>query len=247
MLHILFALSLAIVALLYSSVGQAGGTGYVALMGLAGFMPAVIKPSALALNILVSAIGCIRFYRADLVTWRTCYPFAILGLPFSLIGGALHLPAGVYHPVVGILLLIAGVQMLRPASGRDGEAHPKGPPFMPSLVAGGVLGIMSGVTGVGGGIFLAPLVLALGWAGARQVAAISAVFNLLNSGAALAGAWVTMPDLPAELPLWLLCVGAGGYVGSWLGAFYFKPETLRKILAFLLMAGAMRLIGSIVV
>ena len=118
---------------------------------------------------------------------------------------------------------------------------------MPSLVAGGVLGVLSGVTGVGGGIFLAPLVLALGWAGPRQVAAISAVFNLLNSGAALAGAWVTMPDLPAELPLWLLCVGAGGYVGSWLGAFYMKPQTLRSILAFLLIAGALRMIGSIVV
>ncbi|MEJ1177168.1 sulfite exporter TauE/SafE family protein [Agrobacterium sp. CMT1] len=137
MLHVLFAFSLAIVALLYSCVSQTGGTGYVALMALAGFTPAVIKPSALALNIPVSAIGCVRFYRAGLVTWRTCYPFAILGLPFSLIGGALHLPARVYHPVVGTLLLIAGVQMLRPVSGRDGEAHPKGPPFMPSLVAGG--------------------------------------------------------------------------------------------------------------
>lgn len=247
MLHILFALSLAIVALLYSSVGQAGGTGYVALMGLAGFAPAVIKPSALALNILVSAIGCVRFYRAGLATWRTCYPFAILGLPFSLIGGALHLPAAVYQPVVGILLLIAGAQMLRPVSRRGGDAHSKGPPFMPSLAAGGVLGIVSGVTGVGGGIFLAPLVLGLGWAGPRQVAAISAVFNFLNSGAALAGAWATMPALPAELPLWLLCVGVGGYIGSWFGAFYFKPQTLRSILAFLLIAGALRMIGSIVV
>jgi len=246
-LHILFALSLAIVALLYSSVGQAGGTGYVALMGLAGFAPAVIKPSALALNILVSAIGCVRFYRAGLATWRTCYPFAILGLPFSLIGGALHLPAAVYQPVVGILLLIAGAQMLRPVSRRGGDAHSKGPPFMPSLAAGGVLGIVSGVTGVGGGIFLAPLVLGLGWAGPRQVAAISAVFNFLNSGAALAGAWATMPALPAELPLWLLCVGVGGYIGSWFGAFYFKPQTLRSILAFLLIAGALRMIGSIVV
>lgn len=144
----------------------------------------------------MSAIGCVRFYRAGLVTWRTCYPFAILGLPFSLIGGALRLPAGVYHPAVGSLLLIAGAQMLRPVSGRGGEAHSKGPPFMPSLAAGGVAGIVSSVTGVGGGIFLAPLVLALGWAGTRQVAAISAVFNLLNSGAALAGAWATMPDLP---------------------------------------------------
>lgn len=163
-----------------------------------------------------------------------------------MIGGALHLPGGC-QPAVGSLLFIAGVQMLRPVSGHGGEAHLKGPPFMPSLVAGGVLGIVSGVTGVGGGIFLAPLVLALGWAGPRQVAAISAVFNLLNSGAALAGAWATMPALPTELPLWLPCVGVGGYIGSWLGAFYLKPETLCKILAFLLIAGALRMIGSVVV
>lgn len=179
-----------------------------ALMGLAGFSPSVIKPSALALNILVSAIGCVRFYRAVLVTWRTCYPFAILGLPFSLLGGALHLPAAVYQPLVGILSFIAGAQMLRPVSSRGGEAHTKGPPFMPSLVAGGVLGIVSGVTGVGVGIFLAPLVLALRWAASRQVAAISAVFNLVSSGAGLAGAWATMPALPAELQLWLLCVAS---------------------------------------
>jgi uncharacterized membrane protein YfcA len=93
----------AIVAILYAAVGQAGGTGYIAVMGLIGFAPDVIKPTALALNILVAAIGCARFYRAGLLTWRTCYPFAILGAPFSLLSGAVHLPASIYQPVVGVL------------------------------------------------------------------------------------------------------------------------------------------------
>ena len=178
-MDILFPVALAIVATLYSAVGQAGGTGYVALMGLAGFAPAIIKPTALALNVLVSAIGCVRFYRLGLLTWRSAYPFAVLGLPFSLLGGALHLPPSTYQPVVGVLLLVAGAQMMhsaRPAKPLD-RAAPDAPPFLGSLLVGGIIGLVSGVTGVGGGIFLAPLVLSLGWATTRQTAAISVVFN----------------------------------------------------------------------
>jgi uncharacterized membrane protein YfcA len=115
MTDLLFPFALAIIAILYSAVGQAGGTGYVALMGLAGFAPATIKPTALALNVLVSAIGCVRFYRLGLLTWRSAYPFAVLGLPFSLIGGALRLPPSAYQPVLGALLLVAGAQMVRSA------------------------------------------------------------------------------------------------------------------------------------
>ncbi len=90
----------ALIAALYASVGQAGGTGYLAVMGLLGYGPEVIKPTALALNILVAAIGCWRFARLGLLTWRSCYPFAILGAPFSLLGGATHLPPWLYQPVV---------------------------------------------------------------------------------------------------------------------------------------------------
>jgi uncharacterized protein len=244
MIDILFPVALAIVAVLYSAVGQAGGTGYVALMGLAGFPPAIIKPSALSLNVLVSAIGCVRFYRLGLLTWRSAYPFAVLGLPFSLLGGALHLSASAYQPVVGGLLLIAGWQMARAALSTkplDHAAHDT-PPFLGSLLLGGMIGLVSGVTGVGGGIFLAPLVLSLGWATTRQTAAISVVFNLVNSASALAGAWATLSLLPARLPLWLVCVGFGGFLGSWIGALHLNPRTLRLLLAFLLLAASARMI-----
>ncbi len=240
----LFAVALALVALLYSMVGQAGGTGYIALMSLAGLAADTIKPTALALNVLVSSIGCIRFQRAGLLTWRTVYPFAILGAPFSLLGGALHLPSSAYQPVVGILLLCAGIQMLRSAADTIAcdDAAPDVPPFLPSLAAGGVIGLVSGMTGVGGGILLAPLVLSFGWATTRQTAAISVVFNLVNSGAALVGAWATLPVLPAQLPFWLACVGVGGLLGSWLAALKLGARGLRLLLAFLLLAGAGRMI-----
>jgi uncharacterized membrane protein YfcA len=233
-----------ITAALYASVGQAGGTGYVAVMGLLNYGPDVIKPTALALNILVAGIGCWRFARAGLLTWRSCYPFAILGAPFSVVGGATHLPAALYQPIVGVLLLLAAVQIVRSAASaaqKDRQAAAT-PPFLPSLLAGAGIGFVSGVTGVGGGIFLAPLVLTFGWIETRQASAVSAVFNLLNSVAALAGVWATMPGFPAALPWWFVAVGLGGFLGSWLGVRHLPPVALRYILALLLLAAGVRMV-----
>lgn len=169
-MQLAFAFGLFVVAVLYASVGQAGGTGYIALMGLAGFAPAVIKPTALALNVLVSAIGTTRFAKAGMLTWRISYPFVILGAPLSILGGAAHLPLAIYQPVVGALLLGAAIQVVR-APPRNADLA-SNPPFLPALLAGAGIGFISGVTGVGGGIFLAPLVLSLGWVEVRQAAAI---------------------------------------------------------------------------
>ena len=243
----LTAVLFAVIALLYAAVGQAGGTGYVAVMGLLNYGPDAIKPTSLALNVFVAAIGYWRFARAGFLTWRSYYPFAILGAPFSVLGGATHLPSGYYQPLVGLLLLVAAFQTVRSANSADqlDRDAPSAPPFLPALLAGAVIGFVSGLTGVGGGIFLAPLVLALGWIETRQAAAISTVFNLLNSAAALAGVWATMPAFPAELPLWLVAVGLGGLLGSWLGAFYFRPRILRIILAVLLAVAGARMVWTI--
>ena len=126
--------------------------------------------------------------------WRSAYPFAVLGLPFSVLGGALHIPASAYQPMVGGSLLIAGLQVAGSALATKPLDHaaPDTPP-LGSLFVGGIIGLVSGVTGVGGGIFLAPLVRSLGWATMRQTAAISVVFNLVNSASALAGAWAILP------------------------------------------------------
>jgi len=238
----LLTAAFAIVAVLYSAVGQAGGTGYIAVMGLMGFGPEIVKPTALALNILVAFIACLHFYRAGLLTWRVCYPFGVLGVPFSLAGGTINLPAAVYQPFVGALLLLAAWQMFRTARGAsDGE--PRDPPFLLSLIAGGAIGFVSGITGVGGGIFLAPLVLTMGWIETRQASAVSATFNLLNSASALAGVWATSPALPAALPVWMMAVAAGALLGGWLGSRLLPPAALRLILAVLLLAAGLRMVA----
>ena len=205
------AILILIAAALYASVGQAGATGYLAAMGVVGLDPTVMKPTAPALNILVAAIGAVRFGRAGLFSWRTFYPFGVLGFPFSLVGGAINLPARVYYPVVGIILLLAAARLARLASqdanGQDRPPH--APPFLPALLTGAVIGFVSGVTGTGGGIFLAPVILMMNWVEVRRSAAVSAAYNLLNSASALAGAYATLAILPPALPWWLLAARTG--------------------------------------
>jgi uncharacterized membrane protein YfcA len=110
--HVFLPVVLAVIAAAYAAVGQAGATGYIAAMGIAGFTPDVIRPAALALNTLVATIGTARFAQAGHVSWRGTYPFILLGLPFSVLGGATHLPPAIYNPVVGLLLIVAAWRMV---------------------------------------------------------------------------------------------------------------------------------------
>lgn len=235
---------LLLVAAAYAAVGQAGATGYLAVMGLAGLQPAVMKPTALALNILVAAIGTVQFWRAGMLSWRTFYPFAVLGFPFSLIGGSVNLQASVYYPVVGAILLIAGAQILRSASRAEGNQvrPPEMPPFLPALATGAAIGFVSGTTGTGGGIFLAPAILAMNWVDVRRTAAVTAAYNLLNSTAALAGAYATLGQLPSALPFWLVAVGIGGLIGASVGARYLPERAMRYVLACVLLGSGLKLI-----
>lgn len=237
--HVIFPVVLAVIAAAYAAVGQAGATGYIAAMGIVGFTPDVIKPAALALNTLVATIGTVRFARAGHLTWRGTYPFIALGLPLSVLGGATHLRASVYNPVVGVLLILAAWWMAnsaRSAASFD-ERTPPHPPLLPSIIAGAIIGFVAGMTGIGGGIFVAPLVLTLRWLNTRHAAGLSAIFNLLNSAAALAGLWSTSLVLPPQLPSWLVAVAAGAVLGSWLGAKHLPPGALRYVLSTLLLVG----------
>ncbi|WP_246660262.1 sulfite exporter TauE/SafE family protein [Rhizobium sp. FKL33] len=231
------------VATIYAAVGQAGASGYIAAMSLFGVAPAVMKTTALVLNLVVATIGTTFFLRAGRVSWRNVYPFAVLGFPFSVIGGAVQLPEGFYYPLVGVVLVLSGIQMTRSAFGQKAlDKVPTSPPWIAALAVGAVIGFVSGTTGTGGGVFLAPVILALNWGTARQTAATTAIYNLMNSAAALLGASRQWGHLPQSLPWWILAVALGGVAGAYVGSRYLPEKWLRLILAVLLTVSGLKLL-----
>lgn len=233
-----------VIALVYAAVGQAGASGYIAVMALAGFGPLAMKITALSLNLLVATIGTAMFLRAGRLSWRNVWPFAVLGFPFSVLGGSIQLPEEIYYPAVGAVLVLSALQMGRTAL-RAKAYSPENtvaPPFVAALTTGAIIGFISGTTGTGGGVFLAPVILSMKWGSPRQTAATTAVYNLMNSGAALIGAFAWWSELPAALPLWLAAVAAGGTVGAFIGSQYLSDRWLRGILSLLLFVSGFRLL-----
>lgn len=230
-------------ALLYSSVGHAGASGYLAAMALLGVAPAVMKPTALALNILVAIIATTRFYRAGAFSWPLFWPLAIASTPFAYLGGLLTLPGHWYKTLVGIVLLYAAWRSFHSATQPAANIRPVQTHWL--LLAGAVLGLLSGLTGVGGGIFLSPLLLLLRWADTRTTAGVSAAFILLNSVAGLLGVLMsTAPTLPDALPLWALAAVIGGTIGAGYGSRRFNNSTLRRVLALVLAIAGLKMIAT---
>jgi uncharacterized membrane protein YfcA len=230
-----------IAALLYSSVGHAGASGYLAVMALWGIAPETMKPTALTLNILVASIAAVKFYRAGHFSWRLFWPFALTSVPFSFLGGSLSLPSNLYRPVVGVVLLYSAIRLLKLGKDVDREVRPF--PIWVGLVSGAVIGLLSGLTGVGGGIFLSPLLLFMGWAETRSTAGVSALFILVNSIAGLAGHLSSVSHLPANLPLLAVAAALGGWVGcSHYGSRRIPSHRLRWLLAVVLVVAGLKLI-----
>jgi uncharacterized protein len=231
-------------AALYASVGHAGASAYLAVMGLFNFAPAVMKPTALSLNILVAAIATIRFYRAGLFTWSLYWPFAVVSIPAAFLVGAMMLPARWYKIVVGVVLLYAAMWMFRSAL-RPPTKDPRSPPLWAALVAGVIIGFLSGLTGVGGGIFLSPLLLYMGWSDIRRTSGVAAPFILVNSIAGLLGHLSSLAQIPASIPIWAVAVALGGWLGATYGSRSAPPPVLRQLLSLVLViAGAKLVLGG---
>jgi uncharacterized membrane protein YfcA len=240
----LLAFLIVAAALLYSSVGHAGASAYLAAMALVGLAPEVMKPTALVLNILVAVIGTIRFSQAGAFSWATLWPFLLGSMPLAFVGGAVQLPGVLYKPLVGLVLLYAAVRLLWSTWARQGVSTEVvlAPPLLPAVVLGSGIGLLSGLIGVGGGIFLTPLLLFRRWAETRRAAGVSAAFILLNSLAGLAGNVASVRFLPGEIPVWAAAAGAGGLVGSGLGSRRLGTATLRRLLAVVLVIAGLKLI-----
>jgi uncharacterized membrane protein YfcA len=228
-------------AALYSSVGHAGASAYIALMALFGLPAAVMRPTALVLNIIVASFASARLIRADLFRWRTLWPFLIGALPMAFVGGSIHLPGEVYRPLVGIVLWLSAARLLWPRELRVVREW-QDPPLLFAIPAGAAIGLLAGLTGTGGGIFLSPLLLFLGWSEPRRAAGAAAVFILFNSIAGLLGNIGSIAQLPPQLPLFAAAALLGALIGTTLAIRLPVKHLLRALGLVLIVAGA-KLIG----
>src|SRR5438270_8444072 len=236
---VLLCLAIAVIAFLYSSVGHAGASGYIATMTLFGLAATVIRPTALVLNILVATIGSFQFWRAGYFSWKLFWPFALLSVPAAYFGGYLQPSASILRILIGIVLLFSAARLIF----RRSDPEQTIPPSRPVAIGVGAgLGFLSGLTGTGGGIFLTPLLLFCKWAHIRQAAAVSALFILVNSIGGLIGYFTAVRSLPV-LGLYLAIPAIiGGTIGSHLGSRRFPVRAISILLAIVLAVAGTKLI-----
>lgn len=227
-------------AILYSSVGHAGASAYLAAMALVGVSTSVMRPTALAMNILVSTLVIYRFNKAGLINWKKIVPFIVGSIPAAFIGGSLSIDTSTYNTLVGIVLLIVAFQLFFKANLVEKQIIKMSLPL--AIAAGAVLGLLSGLTGTGGGIFLTPLLIFTGWATARQAAGLSAVFIFANSVSGLLGNYSSFQFLPPQLPIWLTVVAIGALIGSHYGANKLPSPMLKQALALVLVIASLKLL-----
>ena len=229
-----------LLALLYATVGQAGGTAFLALMAFASFAPGEMRPTALALNIVAALCSTFIFNRGRLINWAKLAPLLSASVPMTLVGALIVLDESPYRVVTGMVLVIAASVMILRRAGDD-ESRPQ-LPLLGSIATGGTVGFVSGLTGVGGGVFLAPVVIALRWATPKETSALSAPFILVNSLVGLAGA-VMVGQHPA---LHTLAYGAAALIGAIIGASvglrWLSQNLTRYVLAAILAAAGLQLL-----
>ncbi|MFZ3382312.1 MAG: sulfite exporter TauE/SafE family protein [Candidatus Methanoperedens sp.] len=225
--------------LLYSSVGHAGASGYLAVMALFGLAPDTMKPTALVLNILVATIAAVQFHRAGYFSWNTFWPFAVSSIPFAFIGGSMSIPGNIYKQIVGLVLLFAAYHFF--SKKQSAIANTSKPiPVLAAILAGAGIGLLSGMVGVGGGIFLTPLILFMGWAGTKQTAGVSAMFILVNSIAGIAGHLTSVKFLPDVIYILGFAAVLGGTIGSYMGSRRFANATIYQLLAVVLVIAGVK-------
>ena len=238
--EILFYVLLLLIAFLYSSVGHGGASGYLALMAFFSFDMETMRSTALLLNIFVSAVAFIQYYRSGYFQWKLFWSFAVTSIPAAFIGGMIHVDGDIYKKILAVLLLFSVVKLI----GFDVQtgAVEKKQNFIASLIIGMIIGLFSGMIGIGGGIILSPLILLLHWANMKQTAAVSALFIFVNSLAGLTGSLVNGFNIDTTMGLMLAIAFAGGLAGAYSGSKIFNIIKLKYLLSIVLIIAAVKLI-----
>lgn len=235
----IFLVSLFVIAFLYSSVGHGGGSGYLALMALFGIAPEFMRSTSLTLNVFVSLIAFIAYFKAGYFRSTLIIPFLISSIPLSYIGAMLPIQPTVYKIILGIFLLIAIARMLFIPNAIS--EHSKNPPFLVAVLIGAVLGLLSGMIGIGGGIILTPILILLHWANMKEAAAASAIFIFLNSVSGLIGLFHSGFNYDPHIVSWIVVGVFGGIAGSYSGSFKMQTNKLKYTLAFVLLVASIKL------
>lgn len=234
------AIAFFLVALFFASAGHAGASGYLAVMSLAGVAPETLRPTALVINVLIAAVATWRYQGAGCLSWRLLLPFVVTSIPCAFLGGMLTLPSQVFHWTVGVVLLYAAWRIAaRRLSGLSPSPRP--PSAGVALACGGAIGLLSGLIGAGGGIFLSPLLLMAGWADARQTAGTSAAFILVNSIAALSAQAPHLPSLSPAVFGWATAALLGGALGAELGSRMLAPRLIQTALSVILLIAGVKM------
>ena len=229
-----------VIAFLYASVGHGGASGYLALMAIFSIAPAVMKPTALLLNLFVSAVSFIQFYRGGHFKWKIFLPLALASVPMAFLGGLITIDATIYKNMLGFLLIIPIIRFLFFANIKVEEIKKSN--IALSVLIGAVIGFLSGLIGIGGGIILSPVLLLLKWTDQKQTAAISAAFIFVNSLSGLAGQLTKGIHFSPDMIAYVAIAFVAGLCGAYFGSLRFKQTILKNILALVLMLAAYKLI-----
>ena len=228
-------------AALYSSVGHGGASAYIALMTLAGLAPAEVRPAALVLNIIVASLGAARYVRAGRFDWRVFWPFAITAIPAAFLAGRIELTPDLYRPLLAFALALAALRYLVwPQTDAAKQTRP--PQLWIALVAGAALGALAGLTGIGGGVYLSPLLVFAGWTDPKRATGIAALFIVVNSLAGLAGRLSSLASLPVYLPWLIFAVVIGAVVGTSLSLAKLDKRGVLRALGVVLGIAAVALV-----
>jgi uncharacterized membrane protein YfcA len=228
---------LGIMAFLYASVGHGGASGYLAVMALFAIAPSLMKQTALLLNLGVSLMSFIAFYRQGYFRWNLFWPFALGSIPMAFLGARIPLADATYKQILGACLILAVIRML--VSLKEGTSRNLHP--LIGVLTGAVIGLLSGMIGIGGGIILSPLLLLFRWATLKEAAAVSALFIFVNSVSGLAGLKTWIPLDQNQMGFWLAASLLGGFLGARWGAAIASNQKVKWILALVLLIASIKL------
>lgn len=228
---------LAIMAFLYASVGHGGASGYLAVMALFAIAPPLMKQTALLLNLGVSLMSFLAFYRQGFFRWTLFWPFALGSIPAAFLGARIPLSDSTYKQILGACLFLAVIRMVISLK----EATQRSLPAVLGIFTGAAIGLLSGMIGIGGGIILSPLLLLFRWASLKVAAAVSALFIFVNSVSGLAGLKTWIPLDQSQLLYWLFASLVGGFLGARWGAGIASNAKVKWILALVLVIASLKL------